>query len=25
LQNTKRTWARIQNGIGLTTPDLFAT
>jgi hypothetical protein len=25
LQNTKRTWARIKNGSGLTTPDLFAT
>lgn len=25
LQNTKRTWERIKNGNGLTTPDLFAT
>ena len=25
LQNTKRTWARIKNGNGLQTPDLFAT
>ncbi len=25
LQNTKRTWARIKKGSGLTTPDLFAT
>jgi hypothetical protein len=25
LQNTKRTWARIKNGNGLSTPDLFAT
>jgi hypothetical protein len=25
LQNTKRTWARIRNCSGLTTPDLFAT
>lgn len=25
LQNTKRTWARIKNNSGLTTPDLFAT
>lgn len=24
LQNTKRTWARIKNGSGLTTPNLFA-